>query len=129
MQLVSLLIGSLCLVVAGISLIVLDEFAVTTYSALFVGIACLTNSYWQFIGVRDPLRDERARRIGTRAATYSWFVTLFVTCVGAALLNFTSGYTGFWPSGYQAIGAVIIMLVLTMLCFNLYYEYVRGDVE
>lgn len=71
------------------------------------------------------LKDERVARIGTRAATYSWYTIL----VAVGFMGMVYGMGGGHKIGMsQAVGAVLITMVLSIMLFNWYLGR-KGDLE
>jgi Ni,Fe-hydrogenase I cytochrome b subunit len=71
-----------------------------------------------------PAEDERLKKVGTLAATYSWLVTIVSMC-------FLMG-TGYWNGRVFAqeelFGLVMVVMVVSLLGFNVFFRSM-GDVK
>ncbi|HEY3272298.1 MAG TPA: hypothetical protein VGJ92_00975 [Methanocella sp.] len=77
------------------------------------------------LGWRDePRGDERTRKLGAYAASWSWFSALSV----ASLLYLLEHWNMITLSADQALVAMLVTLLGTMVVFNAYYRK-RGDTE
>jgi hypothetical protein len=72
----------------------------------------------------EPRGDERTRKLGAFAASWSWFSALSV----ASLLYLLEHWGMISLSADQALVAMLVTLLGTMVVFNAYYEK-RGDAE
>jgi hypothetical protein len=121
---VSLWLGSAALAIAGIVLTIwktLDDAVVIT---ILLGALSLASNFFIYLGMDKPMKDERARKIGTLAATYSWFITIVFMC-----FLLVTGYWGgrvFKPE--ELFGVLILVMVVTMLGINALLGR-TGDVE
>jgi len=76
------------------------------------------------VGLEKPTKDERARKIGTLAATYAWFVTLVAMC-------FVYVWDVAWNlqlSVPRFLGILLLVTVASMAALNFYFGR-KGDVE
>jgi hypothetical protein len=71
-----------------------------------------------------PERDERTRKLGAYAATYSWLLTLVLI----AVLFWVDYFTVVTLTVAQALGATLFVMVLSMNVFRWYFSG-KGDVE
>lgn len=90
----------------------------------------VTGAIVSLIGIRglllkgQPRSDERTRKLGAYASSWSWFAGM---CVVSCL--FLGEYYGiFHISTVQALGLVLVSMLITIVLFNAYYR-TRGDVE
>jgi hypothetical protein len=72
----------------------------------------------------EPRGDERTRKLGAYAASWSWFSALSV----ASLLYLLEHQKMIALSADQALVAMLVTLLGTMVVFNAYYRK-RGDAE
>jgi len=72
----------------------------------------------------EPRGDERTRKLGAYAASWSWFSALSV----ASLLYLLEHWGMITLSADQALVAMLVTLLGTMVVFNAYYRK-RGDAE
>jgi NADH:ubiquinone oxidoreductase subunit 6 (subunit J) len=77
---VSLWLGSAALAIAGIVLIIWKTLDDAIIIVILLGALTLASNFFIYMGMDKPLKDERARKIGTLAATYSWFITIVFMC-------------------------------------------------
>jgi hypothetical protein len=68
--------------------------------------------------------DERTRKLGAYAATWSWFSTLTV----ASILFLMERWGTITVSADQVLEAMLLTLLGTIILFNAYYRK-RGDAE
>jgi hypothetical protein len=68
--------------------------------------------------------DERTRKLGAYAATYSWLLTLVLI----AVLFWVDYFTVVTLTVAQALGATLFVMVLSMNVFRWYFSG-KGDVE
>jgi hypothetical protein len=68
--------------------------------------------------------DERTRKLGAYAATYSWLLTLVLI----AVLFWVDYFTVVTLTVAQALGATLFVMVLSMNVFRWYFSR-KGDVE
>jgi O-antigen/teichoic acid export membrane protein len=71
-----------------------------------------------------PEGDERTKKLGAYAATYSWLLTLVLI----AVLFWVDYFTVVKMTVAQALGTTLFVMVLSMNMFRWYF-YRRGDVE
>ena len=71
-----------------------------------------------------PESDERTKKLGAYAATYSWLLTLVLI----ALLFWVDYFNLFKLTVTQALGTTLFVMVLSMNVFRWYFGK-RGDVE
>lgn len=92
---------------------------------VFLGLGLFGGGLFEFLGLRQPLKDERVARIGTRATTYSWYTILVFVGFIAMVFGMGGGYKIGMP---QAVGSLLIVMVVSILGFNWYLGR-KGDVE
>lgn len=122
---ISVVLGGALLIACGILLLLEDTLDGILWLEVLLGLGLFGGGLFEFLGIRQPLKDERAARIGTRAATYSWYAVLVVLAFMAMVFGMGGGFKISMP---QAVGATLITLVASMLLFNWYLGR-RGDVE
>ena len=71
-----------------------------------------------------PESDERTKKLGAYAATYSWLLTLVLI----AVLFWIDYFTVVTLTVAQALGTTLFVMVLSMNVFRWYFSK-RGDVE
>jgi hypothetical protein len=65
-------LGTLVLLATSAHMFVSHALNDVTAVSLLLGIMLTLTSYFTYIGMDKEGRDERARKIGTMAATFSW---------------------------------------------------------
>ncbi|MEL7670663.1 hypothetical protein [Methanobacterium sp.] len=121
---VSIWFGSVALMVSGIIMVVTKTMSDLLSVFLLLGIMGLMTNFFTYMGMDKKARDERLRKIGTFAATYSWYITLiFVTFL---VLNMYWGQNIHNP--IELMGVTIFVMVSTMLIANTVLSR-RGDIE
>ncbi len=120
----SLWLASAALAISGIVLVIWKTFNDVIVIVVFIGILVLVSSLFLYLGMEKPLKDERTRKIGTLAATYSWLVTLAFMCFLMV--------TGYWShrvfAPEELFGLIMFVMVVSMLAINAYLGR-REDVE
>ncbi len=120
----SLWLASAALVISGIALVIWKTFTDVIVIVVFMGILVLVSSLFYYLGMEKPVKDERTRKIGTLAATYSWLVTLAFMC----FLMVTGYWSGRVFAPAELFGLILFVMVVSMLAINAYLSR-RGDVE
>jgi hypothetical protein len=122
---ISMLIGGALLVACGLLMIVGDTIDNILWLEVLLGLGLFGGGLFEFLGLSQPLKDERVARIGTRAATYSWYAVFAFAGFISMVYGMGGGYKISMP---QAVGAVLIVMVSSILLFNWYLGR-KGDVE
>jgi hypothetical protein len=120
----SMWLGYLVMLGMSLALIVFEpEDGNATLAVLFC-VAIFTANFFAYIGLEKPAKDERARRIGTLAATYSWFVTLVAMC-----------FVYIWDVAFSIhlsvprfLGILLLVMIATMAGLNFYFGR-KGDID
>ena len=121
---VSFWLGMVLLIVASAGMFLLDTISAAISAVLIFGVVITLTNYFTYIGVNEKGRDERARKLGTMAATLSWYVSLmFIGFV--AVFSFWNGRQF---STAKSFGVMIFLMAASMAVAMIYYE-IRGDVE
>ena len=81
---------------------------------MLIGITALMTNFFSYVGMDKKTQDERLRKIGTFATTYSWYITL-------TFVSFLS-ITMYWAQNIhnpiELMGVIIFIMVATMLIAN-----------
>lgn len=121
---VILWIGSALLIVSSLSLILWKTMNDIIVTGLLLGIMFYVISFFAYIGMGDTVKDERLKKIGTLAATWSWYITL--TFVGSLVVSM------YWANRIrdpvELMGVTIFVMVAAMLVANLILSR-KGDIE
>lgn len=116
-------IGSAMLLVSGVYLIIWKTFNDIVTTTVWLGAMIFVVSFFTYLGMDKP-KDERLRKVGTTAATWSWYITLMFMC-SLVFFGFIS-HRNFQAA--EIFGLVIFVMVSTMLVLNTYFNR-KGDVE
>ena len=121
----SMVLGGALLVACGVLMILNDTLEGILWLEVLLGMSLFGGGLFEYLGMRKPLKDERTERIGTRAATYSWYSMLILVSFMAMVFGFGGGDKITMP---QAVGAMLITMVVSILGFNWHLGR-KGDVE
>jgi hypothetical protein len=112
---ISVFIGGAMLVACGFVIITGDTIGEILWLWVLIGLGLFGGGLFEFLGLSKPLKDERVARIGTRAATYSWYATLTLVGFMAMVFGMGGGHKITMP---QAVGATLIVMVASILLLN-----------
>jgi hypothetical protein len=121
---ISMYIGGTALIACGILMLLNDTLDGILWVEVLIGLGLFGGGLFEFLGLRQPLKDERVARIGTRATTYSWYCVLVFVGFMAMVYGMGGGNKIGMP---QAVGSLIIVMVVSILAFNWYLSR-EGDV-
>jgi hypothetical protein len=120
----SMWLGYLVMLGIGAALVVFEPADGNATIAVLFCVTIFTANFFAYIGLEKPAKDERARKIGTLAATYSWFVTLCLMC-----------FVYIWDVAFNVnlsvprfLGIMLLVTIASMAGFNFYFGR-KGDVE
>lgn len=116
-------IGSVILIVSSVYLIIWKTFNDVVSTSVLIGAMIFVVSFFTYLGMDNP-KDERLMKVGTTAATWSWYITLMFMCF--LLFSGYISHRNFQPA--EIFGLVIFVMVTTMLVLNTYFNR-KGDVE
>jgi hypothetical protein len=122
---ISMVLGGGLLIACGILMLMEDTIDNILWVEVFMGLGLFSGGLFEYLGLRAPLKDERTARIGTLAATYSWYAVLIVVGFLSTVFGMGGGYK---ISMSQATGVVLITMVTSIMVFNWYLNR-KGDVE
>lgn len=121
---ISIWVGSAILIVTSLYLMATKNMNDYTAMGLLIGMIIYIVSFFAYIGMEKKAGDERLKKIGTLAATWSWYITLIF--VGFLLVSM------FWAQRMhdpvELMGLVVFILVTTMLVANTILSRV-GDID
>ena len=121
---VSIWIGSAILMISGLILMVTKTMNDILAIFMLFGIVAFLTNFFNYVGMDEKAKDERIRKIGTYATTYSWNITLvFVT-----FLVITMYWAQNIHNPLELMGVVIFVMVATMLVSNTILSRM-GDIE
>jgi L-asparagine transporter-like permease len=91
---------------------------------LLLGIMAMITNFFTYVGMDKKAQDERLRKIGTYATTYSWYITLVF--VSFLLINM------YWAQNIhnplELMGVIIFIMTSTMLIANTILSR-KGDID
>lgn len=116
-------IGSAILLISSVYLIIWKTFNDTVATVVLIAAMIIIISFFTYLGMDKP-KDERLMKVGTTAATWSWYITLMFMC----FLLFSGFYSNRQFQPAEIFGLVIFVMVSTMLVLNTYFNR-KGDVE
>ena len=120
----SMWLGYLVMLGLGAVMVVYEPTDDDATLAVLFCVVIFTANFFAYIGLEKPTKDERARKIGTLAATYAWFVTLVAMC-------FVYVWDVAWNlqlSVPRFLGILLLVTVASMAALNFYFGR-KGDVE
>ncbi len=120
----SMWLGYLVMIGLGLAMAVFDWSDGNASLAIIFCVVIFTANFFGFLGMEKPTKDERARKIDTYAATYSWYITLVAMCF---LVIWDIAF-GLKLSVARFFGIVLLVMVMSMMAINAYKGY-KGDVE
>ena len=120
----SIWLGSAVLMASGLILMATKTMSDLLAVIMLVGIMFLLTNFFSYIGMDKKAQDERLRKIGTFAATYSWYITL----VFVSFLVITMYWAQNIHNPLELMGVTIFVMVTTMLAANTILSR-RGDIE
>lgn len=95
-----------------------------TAIGLLLGMTIYIVSFFAYMGMEKTTRDERLRKIGTLAVTWSWYITLIFT--GFLVVSM------FWADRIhdpiELMGLIIFVMITTMLVANTILSRI-GDID
>jgi hypothetical protein len=116
-------IGSGALILSGVMLIITKTTSYVLGIIISLGILAFMIGFYEYIGMEEP-KDERLKKIGTTAATYSWHITLLL--IGSFIVS--SIWSGDKNISIASLGLILFVMVATMLGANVYLNR-KGDVN
>lgn len=121
---ISIWIGSIILMISG--LILMATKTMTDLLAIFMllGVAAFASNFFNYLGLDEKAKDERLRKIGTYATTYSWNITL----VFVSFLVITMYWAQNIHNPLELMGVTIFVMVATMLIANTILRRI-GDID
>ncbi|PKL66889.1 MAG: hypothetical protein CVV28_08430 [Methanobacteriales archaeon HGW-Methanobacteriales-1] len=121
---ISIWLGSAALMLSGLIMMVAKTMNDLVSVMLLLGIMALTSNFFTYVGMDKKAQDERLRKIGTYATTYSWYITL--TFVSFLVLSMYWGQNIHNP--IELMGVIIFVMTSTMLVANTILGR-KGDID
>ncbi len=119
----SMWLGYLVMIGMGLALTIFEWSDGNATLAVLFCVVIFTANFFGFLGMEKGAKDERAQKIGTYAATYSWYITLVAMC-----FLFIWDVAFMHMSVARFFGIVLLVMVTSMMIINTYKER-KGDVE
>jgi hypothetical protein len=119
----SMWLGYLVMIGLGLALTIFEWSDGNATLAVIFCVVIFTANFFGFLGMEKGSKDERAMKIGTYAATYSWYITLVAMC-----FLFIWDVAFMHMSVARFFGIVLLVMVISMMVINVYKGY-KGDVE
>jgi hypothetical protein len=120
----SMWLGYLVMLGLGAVLVAFEPADGNATMAVLFCVVIFTANFFAYIGLEQPAKDERARKIGTTAATYSWFITLCALC-----------FVYIWDVAFEIhlsvprfLGIALLVMIISMAGLNFYFGR-KGDVD
>lgn len=127
---VILWIGALELLMVAVVMMARSNMNFPSYDAIAIataiGLITFGGNLFYFLGMKKPALDERTRKIGTTAMTYSWYVTFAVMCF-LIMLYYASPFQLTLDAG-QIFGTILFFMMASMLALTTYLNQ-KGDVS
>ncbi len=120
----SIWLGSAALMLSGLMMMVAKTMNDLVSVMLLLGIMALVSNFFTYVGMDKKAQDERLRKIGTYATTYSWYITL--TFVSFLVLSMYWGQNIRNP--IELMGVIIFVMTSTMLVANTILSR-KGDID
>lgn len=121
---VSIWIGSAILMICGLVLMATKTMNDLLAMLMLIGVAAMVTSFFNYMGMDEKAKDERLRKIGTYATTYSWNITL----VFVSFLVITMYWAQNIHNPLELMGVTIFVMVATMLVANTILRR-KGDID
>jgi len=120
----SMWLGYLVMLGMGLALILFDLDSGNATLAVLFCVSIFTANFFAYIGLEKPSKDERARRIGTLAVTYSWFITLCAMC----FVYISDEAFKMHLSIARFLGIMLLVMIVSMACLNFWLGH-KGDID
>lgn len=121
---ISIWLGSAILLVDSFYLMATKTMNDLAAMGLLLGIIIYVSSFFASIGMEKTAKDERLRKIGTLAATWSWYITL----VFISFLIVTMYWAQRIHDPIELMGLTIFVMISTMLVANVILSRI-GDID
>lgn len=121
---VSIWLGSIALMVSGLMMMATKTMSDLLAVILLLGITAYMANFFTYVGMDKKAQDERLRKIGTFATTYSWYITL----VFISFLVITMQWSQNIHNPIELMGVTIFVMTSTMLVANTILSR-KGDID
>lgn len=120
----SIWLGSAGLMLSGLVMMATKTMSDLLTVILLLSIMALMTNFFTYVGMDEKSQDERLRKIGTFATTYSWYITL----VFVSFLVITMYWAQNIHNPIELMGVVIFVMTSTMLIANTILSR-KGDID
>jgi NADH:ubiquinone oxidoreductase subunit 6 (subunit J) len=121
---VSIWLGSAALILSGVVMMATKTMSDLLAVILLLGIMALMINFFAYVGMDKKSQDERLRKIGTYATTYSWYITL----VFVSFLVISMYWAQNIHNPIELMGVIILVMTSTMLIANTILSR-KGDID
>jgi archaellum biogenesis protein FlaJ (TadC family) len=121
---VSIWLGSAALMISGLIMMATHAMSDLVSVMLLLGIMAFVSNFFTYVGMDKKAQDERLRKIGTYATTYSWYITL----VFVSFLVLTMYWGQNIHNPIELMGLTIFVMTSTMLVANTILGR-KGDID
>lgn len=121
---VSIWFGCAALMVSGLIMIATKTMNDLLAIILLLGITAIMTNFFDFMGMDQKNQDERLRKIGTFATTYSWYISL----VFVSFLVISMYWAQNIHNPFELMGVTIFIMTSTMLIANTILNR-KGDID
>jgi hypothetical protein len=120
----SIWLGSGALMLSGFIMMATKTMSDLLSVMLLLGIMAMMTNFFTYVGMDKEDQDERLRKIGTFATTYSWYITL----VFVSFLVITMYWAENIHNAIELMGVIIFVMTSSMLIANTVLSR-KGDIE
>lgn len=123
-QNISIWLGSAALMFSGLVMMVTKTMSDLLVVIILLGATAYLTNFFIYVGMDKKAQDERLRKIGTFATTYSWYITLMF--ISFLVINM------YWAQNIhnpiELMGVTIFVMTSTMLIANTILNR-KGDID
>nr|WP_319374337.1 hypothetical protein [uncultured Methanobacterium sp.] len=124
LQNISIWLGSAALMFSGLIMMVTKTMSDLLVVIILLGATAYLTNFFIYVGMDKKAQDERLRKIGTFATTYSWYITLMF--ISFLVINM------YWAQNIhnpiELMGVTIFVMTSTMLIANTILNR-KGDID
>ncbi|MBI5459596.1 hypothetical protein [Methanobacterium sp.] len=121
---ISIWFGSAALMISGLIMMATKTMSDLLAVIILLGITAYMANFFTYVGMDKKAQDERLRKIGTFATTYSWYITL----VFISFLVITMYWAQNIHNPIELLGVTIFVMTSTMLIANTILSR-KGDID
>jgi hypothetical protein len=121
---ISIWFGSAALMLSGLIMMATKTMSDLLAVILLLGLIAFMTNFFTYVGMDEKTKDERLRKIGTFATTYSWYITLMFI----SFLVITMYWAQNIHNPIELMGVTIFVMTATMLIANTILSR-KGDID